>query len=273
MAIITLTSDFGLLDPYVGIMKGVILSIAPIAQLVDLSHDIPPQDIDEAVYVLRSASPFFPRGTVHLAIVDPGVGSDRRALLVITERASFVGPDNGIFSFALDEPGSQAWALDRPAYWLPEISRTFHGRDIFGPVAAHCACGISPAQLGTRIGDPVRRPALMAKRLGNGEIGGHVVHVDRFGNLISNIPVSWLGNAIWECQVGGERIVGPSQTYASAAPGELLLLISSNGTAEIAMREGNASQRLGVRAGAQLRLWICQRSDPWKNSSSKADIP
>jgi len=104
MAIITLTSDFGLLDPYVGIMKGVILGIAPGAQLVDLSHDIPPQDIDEASYALKSASPFFPHGTVHLAVVDPGVGSDRRAVLVTTERASFVGPDNGIFSFALDEP-------------------------------------------------------------------------------------------------------------------------------------------------------------------------
>lgn len=273
MAIITLTSDFGLLDPYVGIMKGVILGVAPDAQLVDLSHDIPPQDIDEAIYALKSASSFFPHGAVHLAVVDPGVGSDRRALLVTTERASFVGPDNGIFTFALDEPGSQAWSLDRPAYWLPEISRTFHGRDIFAPVAAHRACGVSPEQLGTRIKDPVRRPLLTAGRLGNSEIRGHVIHVDRFGNLISNIPVSWLGDAIWACQVGGKRVTGPSQTYASAAAGELLFLISSNGTAEIAVREGNASQRLGVHAGAQLRLRICQRSDSWRNSSSRVDVP
>ena len=273
MTIITLTSDFGLLDPYVGIMKGVMLGIAAGAQLVDLSHDIPPQDIDEATYALKSAVPFFPDGSVHLAIVDPGVGSDRRPLLITTERASFVGPDNGIFTFALDEPGSQAWVLDQPAYWLPEISRTFHGRDIFAPVAAHCACGVSPARLGTRIDDPVRRPALIAERLGNGEIGGHVIHVDRFGNLISNIPVGWLGDATWICEVGGERVVGPSQTYASASPGELLFLISSKGTVAIAVRERNASQRLGIRAGAQLRLWICQRSNPWRNSSSRADIP
>ena len=256
MTIITLTSDFGLLDPYVGIMKGVILGIAPGAQLVDLGHDIPSQAIDEAVYALRSAIPFFPDGTVHLAIVDPGVGSDRRPLLVTTERASFVGPDNGIFSFALDEPGSQAWVLDRPAYWLPEISRTFHGRDIFAPVAAHRARGVSPAQLGTRIDDPVRRPPLMAERPGNDEIRGHVIHVDRFGNLISNIPASWLGDAIWTCQVGSECVSGPSQAYASAEPGGLLLLISSNGTAEIAVREGSAAQRLGVHAGAQLKMQI-----------------
>ncbi len=256
MTIITLTSDFGLLDPYVGIMKGGMLGIAAGAQLVDLSHDIPPQDIDEATYALKSAVPFFPDGSVHLAIVDPGVGSDRRPLLITTERASFVGPDNGIFSFALDEPGSQAWALDQPTYWLPEISRTFHGRDIFAPVAAHRARGISPAQLGTRINDPVYRPPLMAERLGNGEIHAHVIHVDRFGNLISNVPASWLGDAIWICQVGGERVAGPSQAYASTAPGELLFLISSNGTAEIAVREGSAAQHLGVSAGAQLRLWI-----------------
>ncbi len=256
MTIITLTSDFGLLDPYVGIMKGVILGIAPDAQLVDLGHDIPPQDIDEAAYTLRSAVPFFPDGTVHLVIVDPGVGSDRRPLLVTIARASFVGPDNGIFSFVLNEPGAQAWALDRSAFWLPEISRTFHGRDIFAPVAAHRARGVGPAQLGTRIDDPVRRPRLMAGRLGNGEIHGHVIHVDRFGNLISNIPASWFGDAIWTCEVGGERISGPSQAYATTEPGELLFVISSNGTAEIAVREGNAAQLLGVRAGAQLRLWI-----------------
>lgn len=255
MTIITLTSDFGLRDPYVGIMKGVILGIAPEAQLVDLSHDIPPQDVNEALYTLESAAPFFPPDTVHLAIVDPDVGSRRRPLLVTTGRASFVGPDNGLFSFALDEPGAQAWVLDRPDYWLSQISRTFHGRDIFAPVAAHRARHIGATELGTLIADPVRIPPLTAEQLGNEGIRGHVVHVDRFGNLISNIPASWLRDAVWTCEVGGERISGPGEIYASTQRGQLLFLISSNGTAEVAVREGSAAQRLGVRTGAQLRLW------------------
>ncbi len=164
MTIITLTTDFGLSDGYVGAMKGVILGIAPAAHLVDLSHEIAPQDVRQAAHVLADAVPYFPAGTVHLAVVDPGVGSARRPLLITTPRAAFVGPDNGLFTFILGTAKTQAWALDQPGYWLPEISRTFHGRDIFAPVAAHLACGVPPEMLGSPITDAAPLAAPLAAR-------------------------------------------------------------------------------------------------------------
>ena len=254
MTIITLTSDFGLLDPYVGIMKGVILSIAPHVRLVDLSHDLHPQDIEAAAFVLESVQPYFPPGTVHLAVIDPGVGSARRALLVTTELAAFVGPDNGLFSAALAQRGARAWALDRPEYWLPQPGSTFHGRDIFAPVAARFASGAPAEMLGTPLDDPVMLPARMPERTGNDEIAGCVIHVDRFGNLITNVPGEWLAGRYWTCEIAGARIGGPSPTYAAADPGGLLVLISSRGTAEVAVREGSAAERLAVRSGAVVRF-------------------
>ena len=256
MTIITLTTDFGDHDPYVGIMKGVILGLAPEARIVDLTHQIPPQNIDEAAFTLQSAQPYFPPGTVHLAVVDPGVGSARRPLLVSTGREIYVGPDNGLFSFALAFPDAQAWALDRPEHWLPDVSRTFHGRDIFAPVAARAALGVPPPALGSPVSAPVVRPPLRAEQLGNGEITGHVIHVDRFGNLITNIPGDWLTGHEWTCEIAGVQMRGPALTYAAARRGELLLLVSSNGTAEIAAREANAAARLGARSGTRVRLWI-----------------
>ena len=257
MTLITLTSDFGWADADVGAMKGVILSIAPSVHLVDLSHDVPPHDIEEGSYLLNSAAAYFPQGAVHLAVVDPGVGSARRPLLVTTPHASFIGPDNGIFSFALDRPGAQAWVLDRPAWWLPQRGNTFHGRDIFAPVAAHHSQGTPASALGSPIGDPVRLPARAAERTPDGAIVGRIVHVDRFGNLISNVPEAWLSGACWQCEIGGRRIDGPRPTYSAVQPGEFVLLVSSNGTAEIAVREGHAARQLGIRAGAQVRLSTC----------------
>lgn len=254
MAIITLTSDFGMRDAYAGIMKGVILTLAPEARLVDLSHEIPPQDIDAAAYTIESAVPYFPPGTVHLAVVDPGVGSVRRPLLVTTERAAFVGPDNGLFSFALGEPGSQAWVLDRPEYWLPQPSRTFHGRDVFAPVAARLASGMPPERLGSAVSDPILRDRPQPERRGNGEIAGHVLHVDRFGNLVTDVPGDWLAGGRWTCRIGDASVRGPSQTYANVEPGELLLVINSNGMAEVALREGNAAERLRLGKGATVVL-------------------
>jgi S-adenosylmethionine hydrolase len=254
MTIITLTSDFGLLDPYVGIMKGVILGIAPHARLVDLTHEIPPQQILEGIFALESAEAYFPLGTIHLAVVDPGVGSSRRALLVTTPRAAFVGPDNGLFSPFLDQAGAAAWVLDRPEHWLAEPSQTFHGRDIFAPVAGALAAGILPRELGSRVGDAVRVALPEPARGGNGEIAGCVMHVDRFGNLMTNVPGEWLAGGQWVCQVGGAAIKGPSSTYAAVEPGQLILLVSSGGKAEVAMRDGSAAERLAVRSGAQVRL-------------------
>jgi hypothetical protein len=270
MAIITLTTDFGEADGYVGIMKGVILGIARDVRLVDLSHDIPPQDVREAAYLLGSAAPYFPVGAIHLAVVDPGVGGERRALIVSTSRAGYVGPDNGLFTRPLAEPSAQAWELDRPEFWLPEPSRTFHGRDVFAPVAAHLANGVLPDAMGRPITDPVRLVLPGPSRAADGAILGQVVHVDRFGNLITDVPAAWIAGEGWRCRIAGEIIAGMRGTYASVEPGVLLMLVSSGATLEIAERNGNAARRLGVRAGEQLLL---EEGLPWNGSSSKAVHP
>jgi S-adenosyl-L-methionine hydrolase (adenosine-forming) len=254
MTIITMTTDFGLADGYVGIMKGVILDIAPHARLVDLSHEIAPQDVQHAAYVLRRATPYFPRGAIHLAVVDPGVGSTRRPLLVMTARAAFVGPDNGLFTAALDDPGAAAWTLDKPEFWLPQRSATFHGRDVFAPVAAHLAMGRTAQELGSLIDDAVRLPALLPERIGTTRVRGHVIHVDRFGNLISSIPATWVSEGQWSCSIAGRTIERISRTYADAAPGALLALVGSGGTVEIAVRDGSAAQTLGTARGASVGL-------------------
>lgn len=255
MTLITLTTDFGLADGYVGTLKGVILGIAPDARLIDLSHDVLPQNIRQAAHILAGAAPFFPAGAVHLVVVDPGVGSARRPLLVSTPDAYFVGPDNGLFTFALAAPGAQAWVLDRPQFWLPQVSRTFHGRDIFAPIAAHLALGAPPHLLATPIPDPVRLQTTGAERLGNGTIHGHVSHVDRFGNLITDIPAAWVANGRWMCEIAGRQITGISATYAEAAPGALITLISSGGAVEIAVCNGSAAQCLDARPDDPVRLW------------------
>ncbi len=255
MTVITLTTDFGLSDGYVGIMKGVILGIAADVQLVDLSHDIAPQDVRQGSFVLSNAVPYFPAGTVHLAVVDPGVGGDRRPLLVTTPQASFVGPDNGLFTFALAQPEAQAWVLDQPRYWLPAISRTFHGRDIFAPVAAHLARGVPPHELGSPIADAVRLEPLLPQRQGNRHIVGHVIHVDRFGNLITNVPGAWLADGDWACEIAGRRIGHLSDTYAAVHSGALLALIGSSGMLEVAVRNGSAARLLGVGTGQAIHLW------------------
>ena len=249
MAIITLTTDFGSADGYVGVMKGVILGIAPAVRLVDLSHEIAAQDVRGAEYMLGRAAAFFPAGTVHLAVVDPGVGSRRRPLLITTPQAIYVGPDNGLFTFALEEPEAAVFELDRPEFWLPNISRTFHGRDIFAPVAAHVARGVAPHALGRPISDPVRLPLVAPQRRADGHVTGHVIHVDRFGNLITDIPGEWVGEGRRCVEIAGRRISQFGMAYADATAGVLLILVSSAGTLEIAARDGNAATLLGVGVG------------------------
>ena len=249
MPIITLTTDFGSADGYVGAMKGVILGIAPDVRLVDLSHEIAAQDVRGAEYVLGRAAGFFPAGTVHLAVVDPGVGSRRRPLLITTPRASYVGPDNGLFTFALNEAGAAVFELNRPEFWLLNISRTFHGRDIFAPVAAYVTCGVAPHTLGSPICDPVRLPTVAPQRRSDSHVAGHVIHVDRFGNLITDIPGGWADEGRWCVEIAGRRISHFGTTYADATTGALLILVSSAGTLEIAARDGNAAARLGVGVG------------------------
>jgi hypothetical protein len=253
MTVISLTTDFGLADGYVGIMKGVILRIAPHVCFVDLSHEIAPQDVRQAAQVLARAAPFFPAATIHLAVVDPGVGSARRPLLVTTQAAAYVGPDNGIFSSALSQPGVQAWVLDQPRFWLSPVSGTFHGRDLFAPIAAHLANGVLAQQLGRLIADPVRLELPEPHRRSDGRLGGEIISIDRFGNLISNIPAAWVAEGNWRCRIAGES-APLVNAYAEVSDGALAALVGSDGVVEVAVRNGNAAQRLGVGIGTGIEL-------------------
>ena len=247
--IITLTTDFGCEDVYVAVMKGVILGIHPGATLVDITHGIRPGDIRQGARMLEEATRFFPPGTIHLAVVDPGVGGARRPLLVCTGSSFLVGPDNGIF-WPLIEAVREATVLHLTshAYFLPEISRTFHGRDIFAPVAGHLACGVDPLDLGTLVQDPARLELPTVKR-SEDAIEGEVIRVDRFGNLITNIhqqDIRSLG-CLPEAKVtiGDHPIKGIRETYSSVPRGGILALLGSSGFLEIAVNQGRASALVG----------------------------
>jgi len=257
--IITLTTDFGLADGYAGAMKGIILGICPEAAVVDISHDIRPQAVRQAAYVLSTITPHFPPGAVHLVVVDPGVGTDRRPIAVRSGRATYVAPDNGVLSLALAiDPPHMAVHLDadRP------FSATFHGRDLFAPAAARLACGLDLSDLGERVppADLVTLPCLSAQRRPDGSWLGHIQHVDRFGNLISDIQPSALNlqaaasNAEGTVWVGKERIAGVVRTYGDVAPGQIVAYVGSTGHLEIAVRDGNAAARLGVGVGDDVRV-------------------
>jgi S-adenosylmethionine hydrolase len=254
--LITLTTDFGRSDSYAGTMKGVILGICPEATLVDLSHEIPPQAVRQAAYLLSTAAPYFPPGTVHLAVVDPGVGSARRPIAVQTERATYVAPDNGLLSLALAaSPARLAIHLTEPRYCLPQISTTFHGRDIFAPAAAHLACGVDPCQMGDtiRLAELVQLPALEPVQQQDGSWRGEVLHIDHFGNLVT----SFRGSEVpAQCSVGvaGELVTGLKRTFCEVEPGELVAYPGSGGFVEIAEREGSAAARLGIGVGAP--VWV-----------------
>jgi len=251
--IITLLTDFGTEDSYVGAMKGVILSINPDATIIDISHQIPPQDIIAGAFVLSQAAPFFPKGTVHIAVVDPGVGGKRKPILIETDKYFFVGPDNGIFDIALqNERIRRKIHLTNKNYFLGYISSTFHGRDIFSPVAAYLSLGIDPALFGKKIKTltslDVKKP--FAK---DGKITGRIIHIDRFGNLITNIDEGLLKkvfkNRIFEVEVCDNIIKRFVPSYSNAKQGEPIGLIGSSGLMEIAMREKNASIELGIKRG------------------------
>lgn len=257
--IVTLLTDFGLEDPYVGIVKGVILGINPAARLVDLTHAIPPQDVRRGALALEAAYRFFPRGTVHLAVVDPGVGGPRRPLAVLAGGHYFVGPDNGLFGFVVDAPGTVAVALAAPRdYRAPgaAVSRTFHARDIFAPAAARCALGLPLA----RFGRPARRLARLdwprARREGS-RVLGQVLLADRFGNLLTNLAEADLPAPPADCVVeaGGHRIDGIAGTYAERPVGGLGAVVDSSGRVEIFVREGSARDRLGIGPGAPVSSW------------------
>ena len=254
--IITLTTDFGISDTYVGIMKGVILGINPNAQVVDLTHAIPPQDIHEAALSVHSAHRYFPEGTIHTIVVDPGVGSNRRAVVCQTDRAFFVCPDNGILTYLLHEienAGGQsinAVEIQNSAYYLPEVSNTFHGRDIFAPVAAHLSLGVSLASIGPLVEGLVKFPIPTPQVSGN-TIIGQIVKFDRFGNAITNISESVLARigSTYEIRVRSTQLMRINRAYAESGIGKPLAIIGSLGLLEIAINGGSAEVSLGLKWG------------------------
>ena len=255
--IITLTTDFGLKDAYVGTMKGVILSIFPQARLIDITHEIEPQNILQARFLLRNFVRYFPKGTVHLVVVDPGVGSERRAILVKSQGQFLVGPDNGVFSdfFQAD---ARIFHLTQKEFFLKEISQTFHGRDIFAPVCAHLASGREPQEMGEEITDPLALPFPEPKKQGN-LILGEVIYIDRFGNLITNLTKEQIPqNAV--IRILGKEISGLSQSYAQHSPGSLLAIIGSSGLLEISLANDNASLRLKAGIGQPVEVILPEKS-------------
>ena len=253
----TLTTDFGTGDWFVGTMKGVIASLAPRTTVVDLTHDLPPGDIRGGAFALAASHRFFPKGTIHVAVVDPGVGSRRKAIAVQTAKGVFVGPDNGVLSWALaGEKVRAIHALENEAYFLQPVSRTFHGRDIFAPAAAHLSRGLPIQKLGPALKNFVRLD-WPEPRVRRGGVEGEVVYIDRFGNAITNLEGSLLeGSSRASCEVYAKRRwVCPLKTfYQAVAPKTPVALVGSSGFLEVAMNGGSAAKALSVRVGTRVVL-------------------
>ncbi|MFC1984812.1 S-adenosyl-l-methionine hydroxide adenosyltransferase family protein [Chloroflexota bacterium] len=271
-AIITLTTDFGLTDSYVAAMKGVILSINPEAKLVDICHTIKPQNIPQAAFVLSTAYQFFPGKTIHVVVVDPEVGTERRAILLTTPAACFIAPDNGALSYIIKqyatEPvadninqrqvkpglGLEAVAITRSRFWCRPVSPTFHGRDIFAPVAARLSLGLPPAEFGEAITMLTVLPLTYPYQEPGGLLVGHILHIDSFGNLITNIRDDDLPLAkqALNVEVGNQLIGGLSRTYAEGD--EILSLIGSSGYLEVSLKGGSACTSLNAEVGDEVRV-------------------
>ncbi len=254
MSIITLTTDFGLKDHFVGVMKGVILGINPSVSLVDLAHDLPPQDLPQAAFVLLSSYPYFSNGTVHLGVVDPGVGGARAMVAIRAENQIFVGPDNGLFSYVLDRvPGYEARYIENPALMLPGISRTFHGRDCMAPAAAHLSRGFAFEEIGSSAADLVRLPSLNPE-VESDLVKGRVIYIDRFGNLITNIPNEECEGRDIIIEAGPLTLEGLAESYGSVKPGEYLALTGSSGFMEIARNMNSAAQSSKIVSGTPVTV-------------------
>lgn len=267
---ITLTTDMGLNDSYVAEMKGVILSINPEVKLVDICHFVSPQNIHQAAFILGRAYPFFPERTIHLVVVDPGVGTERRAIIMRTRTADFVAPDNGVLSYVIRQfsgkvttsfakqvelnPDIQAVAITNPKYWRSPVSATFHGRDIFAPVAAYLSLGYSPVDFGESVKLVNMLPLSQPYQAADGTLKGHIIHIDSFGNIITDIREGDLLSVKQPVtiRIKNQSISGLSCTYAARAG--LLALIGSSGYLEIALNRGNAHDFLKAEVGDEISL-------------------
>ena len=258
MPVITLTTDFGNKDGFVGTMKGVIWGICPDARIADISHEVTPQRVSEGAAILRRAAPYFAAGTVHIAVVDPGVGTERRALAARIGAQYFVGPDNGLCTLLIADARhagleTPVVAVDNPRYWLPQVSRTFHGRDIFAPVGAHLAGGVKLEELGTCFSDPVLLPLAQPEKI-NGGYRARVVAIDAFGNLATNLPWPQVAGRTLLIALKGRVIHGLATAYGQHQPGELIALVDSNDFIEVAVVNGSAAEVLGAQVGDTLEV-------------------
>ncbi|MDQ7783269.1 MAG: SAM-dependent chlorinase/fluorinase [Desulfomonilaceae bacterium] len=252
--VLTLTTDFGTRDGFVAQMKGVVLQINPSVRLIDVTHDIEPYSVLHAALVLKGISRYFPAGTIHIAVVDPGVGSDRRGMALKAGDQLYVGPDNGLFSLVLAESSSwEARRIENTRYMLPNPHPTFHGRDVFAPVAAHLSAGKTLESVGTRIHDPVMVPVPSPVITEQG-VEGEVIHIDRFGNLTTNIDAGMLSEPVASIRTAGVSISRVSQYFDEACEGRPVALVNSFGLLEIAIARGNASRKLGVAPGTRVTV-------------------
>jgi S-adenosylmethionine hydrolase len=262
--IVTLLTDFGTKDPYLASMKGVILNINPQCILIDITHQVSPHDIQEGAFILASSYSYFPKGTIHLSVVDPGVGSPRKPLLIATARYFFIGPDNGLFSLVLKkERVKKVVALTNQKFFLPPISTTFHGRDIFAPVAGFLSLGIKPKDFGNEI-DSWGELFFPKPRVKGRELVGEILHVDTFGNLISNIHEQQLFHFgkrnLFSITIGKKVIHGLKKGYWEGKRGEPIALLGSDRFLEISIREGNAQKRLKIKRGDRIQVEIRQKA-------------
>jgi S-adenosyl-L-methionine hydrolase (adenosine-forming) len=257
--IITLTTDFGLSDHFTGTMKGVILSIAPEAAIVDISHEIPPFEVPQGAFVIAQAHTFFPKKTIHVVVVDPGVGTSRRPILVEAGGQYFIGPDNGVFSMILTRYPAKVRAITAEQYFLTSVSRTFHGRDIFAPCAAYLAKGVTPARFGRPVDNALRlnfeKPTRTSKRAWTGA----VLQIDRFGNLITNYHTEEFGHIRerpFLLLAGMHPVERLAPSYGEGQPGELFVIEGSSGYFEVASNQASAAKMLGLAVGSPLELTI-----------------
>lgn len=257
--LITLLTDFGLQDHFVGVMKGVIAAIAPRARVIDITHAIEPYQLCHARFVLAQSWPYFPQKTIHVAIVDPGVGTARRPILVETQNHRFVGPDNGIFSDLFDLPNTKVRHIANTKLFLPNVSATFHGRDIFAPVAAHLAAGIAASRVGSLVTDAIKLSPQRAVRTSDRIWTGQIVCVDRFGNLITNLSLDELpdlARRAFVLQLGSAQLSALAPNYASGPSGQAIAVAGSSGFLEIAINRDSAALRLGLGCGAPVVLTL-----------------
>ena len=255
--LITLTTDFGTADHFVGTMKGVMLGIAPRARLVDITHDVGPFEVSEGAFTIAQAYRYFPKRTIHVVVVDPGVGSTRRPILAEMGGQYFVAPDNGVLSMIFSREKAKVRHITNEKFFLHPLSRTFHGRDVFSPVAAHLALGVAPARFGKLIDDHLRLTLEKPNRTGKRVWTGTVLRVDRFGNLITNLTIEefpQVKTRPFELNVGLEKVTRLALTFTECEPGELFTLAGSSGYLEVATNQGSAAKKLGCGVGSPVEL-------------------